>query len=200
MTNTVTSADILKAIRYRYNKAAIVSEVVVTDEFEMAIARRYWAERHPRYTARELARYAERGEPVADCIPDGWVMNDSKLIRRIDGLMLEGGKFTAIEIKVSRADFKRDTEEKRRMWRSITQRFIYAVPRGLVDPSEVPSYAGLWEFDPTAHYRSQIVSVKRAATNKAADPMPAQVITAMFYRSARAEQEKLGRARSTRRR
>jgi hypothetical protein len=196
--NTVTADEILKAIRFRHNKAAIVSEVVVTDEFEMAIARRYWADRHPRYTARELARYAEKGEVVADFVPEGWVMNDSKLIRRIDGLMLEGGKYTAIEIKVSRADFKRDTEEKRRMWRSITHRFVYAVPKGLVDPSELPPYAGLWEYDPTAHYSSQIASAKRAATNKQCEPMPQQVVTAMFYRSARAEQAKVGRARRTR--
>lgn len=217
-----TAGEILTAIRYRYNKAAIVSEVVVADEFEYANMRRFRAQKYPADTPRRLARMlgvdfatvAGTGpdgtvtredvihhgavQPVPDELPDGWTMNESKLIRRIDGLMLEGGKYTAIEIKVSRADFKRDTEEKRRMWRSITHRFVYAVPKGLVDPSEVPTYAGLWEYDPSDPYKP-IVSAKRAVTNKQCLPLPQQVVTAMFYRSARAEQTRVRRPRRSRR-
>ena len=223
MPNTVTAEEILTAIRQRYNKAAIVSEVVVADEFEYANMRRFRAQQFALDTPRRLARMIGVDfdevvgtgvdgtvtredvvchasiQPVPDVLPDGWTMNESKLIRRIDGLMLEGGKYTAIEIKVSRADFKRDTEEKRRMWRSITHRFVYAVPKGLVDPSEVPAYAGLWEYDPSDPYNS-IKSVKRAATNKQCLPLPQQVVTAMFYRSARAEQTKVRRPRRSRRR
>lgn len=223
MPNTVTAEEILTAIRQRYSKAAIVSEVVVADEFEYANMRRFRAQQFALDTPRRLARMigvdfdevigtAPDGtvtredvvchasiQPVPDVLPDGWTMNESKLIRRIDGLMLESGKYTAIEIKVSRADFKRDTEEKRRMWRSITHRFVYAVPKGLVDPSEVPTYAGLWEYDPSDPYTS-IKSVKRAVTNKQCLPLPQQVVTAMFYRSARAEQTKVRRPRRSRRR
>lgn len=223
MPNTVTAEEILTAIRQRYSKAAIVSEVVVADEFEYANMRRFRAQQFALDTPRRLARMIGVDfdevigtgpdgtvtredvvchasiQPVPDVLPDGWTMNESKLIRRIDGLMLEGGKYTAIEIKVSRADFKRDTEEKRRMWRSITHRFVYAVPKGLVDPSEVPAYAGLWEYDPSDPYTS-IKSVKRAVTNKQCLPLPQQVVTAMFYRSARAEQTKVRRPRRSRRR
>ncbi len=219
----MTADEILSAIRMTYSKAAIVSEVVVGDEFEYATARRYRALRYPADSPRRLAaligvKYGDvvasapdgvvtredvvchgSVQPVPDTLPEGWTLNDSKLIRRIDGLMLEGGKYTAIEIKVSRADFKRDTEEKRRMWRSITHRFVYAVPKGLVDPSEVPRYAGLWEYDPADPFKP-MKSVKRAATNKDCLPMPQQVVTAMFYRSARAEQTKVRRPRRSRRR
>lgn len=220
--NTVTAEEILSAIRHCYSKAAIVSEVVVADEFEYANMRRFRAQQFASDSPRRLARMVgvdydavvgtgpdgtvtredvvchDSVHPVPDVLPDGWTMSDSKLIRRIDGLMLEGGKYTAIEIKVSRADFKRDTEEKRRMWRSITHRFIYAVPKGLIDPSEVPAYAGIWEYDPSDPFKP-IKSVKRAATNKQCLPLPQQVVTAMFYRSARAEQTKTRRPRRSRR-
>ena len=223
MPSTVTAEEILSAVRFAYGKAAIVSEVVVADEFEHANMRRARAEKYPSDSPRRLApmlgvkfesvvasgadgvvtREDVIGhglvQLVPDVLPDGWTMSESKLIRRIDGLMLEGGKYTAIEIKVSRADFKRDTEEKRRMWRSITHRFVYVVPKGLVDPSEVPAYAGLWEYDPSDPFKP-IKSVKRATTNKQCLPMPQQVIAAMFYRSARAEQTKTRRPRRSRRR
>ena len=62
--------------------------------------------------------------------------------RRIDGLMFDGGATrTAIEVKISRADFLRESEEKRRPWRKITHRFVYATPVGLLkaggDPGRV---------------------------------------------------------------
>lgn len=55
-----------------------------------------------------------------------------KSSRRIDLLMLDSQKWTAIEIKISRSDFYRDTEEKRRAWKTHTHRFIYATPQGLI--------------------------------------------------------------------
>lgn len=199
--STVTADDILNAIRRKYNSAAVVSEVVLTDEHELAILRREWLDRlPPPRREREEAKLLAAGKPVAECVPDVWDSMGSKTIRRIDGLMLEGGKFTSIEIKISRADFKRDTEEKRRAWRDVTHRFVYAVPKGLLLPSEVPDYAGLWEFEPDVHWRSQITSAKRATVNKNPAPMPQQIITAMFYRAAKAELAKVGRARGARRR
>lgn len=53
----------------------------------------------------------------------------------------------AFEIKVSRADFKRDHELKQRDSRLFSDRFWYVTPPGLVKPEEVPVWAGLREFD-----------------------------------------------------
>jgi len=196
----MTAEDILQAIRRKHNRAAIVSEVVLTDEYELSLCRRHQIDSAgPALAARYRRIFERSGEVVADVLPEGWDAGASKSIRRIDGLMLEGGRFTSIEIKLTRADFRRDTEEKRRAWRNVTDRFVYATPKGLLSPSELPAYAGLWEFDPLAHWRHQVASVKRATTNKSLEPLPQQIVTAMFYRAARAEQSKIGRSPSVRR-
>jgi hypothetical protein len=54
----------------------------------------------------------------------------------------------AHEIKISRADFLRDVRSGK--WKSYTRfssRVFFAAPIGLIQPSEVPDGAGLWEFD-----------------------------------------------------
>lgn len=53
---------------------------------------------------------------------------------------------TAYEIKVSRADFRRDTHEKQREARLFSDRFYYVTPTGLLKTSEVPDWAGLIEI------------------------------------------------------
>jgi len=72
--------------------------------------------------------------------------------RRIDFFTLaptRSQKFraTAYEIKISRADYARDSEEKQSgalMW---SDRFWYVTPPGLLSKAEVPSWAGLQEWD-----------------------------------------------------
>lgn len=49
----------------------------------------------------------------------------------------------AVEVKVTRADFMRDTSEKRAPWMRAATRFAYAVPAGLVTADEVPPGCGL---------------------------------------------------------
>lgn len=53
----------------------------------------------------------------------------------------------AYEIKVSRADFKRDSSIKQREARLFSDRFYYVTPLGLLARDEVPDWAGLIEFD-----------------------------------------------------
>lgn len=53
----------------------------------------------------------------------------------------------AIEVKVSRADYFRDTADKRKWWQSLSHRFAYAVPAGLVTKDEVPPGCGLIEVE-----------------------------------------------------
>jgi hypothetical protein len=58
-----------------------------------------------------------------------------------------GFKARAYEVKVSRADFRRDTAMKQREARLFSDQFFYVTPPGLVRPEEVPDWAGLIEFD-----------------------------------------------------
>jgi hypothetical protein len=53
---------------------------------------------------------------------------------------------TAYEIKVSRADYRRDTYDKQREARLFSDRFYYATTPGLLRSEEVPDWAGLVEI------------------------------------------------------
>lgn len=73
-------------------------------------------------------------------------------LRRIDFWTLhpqegKGHVATSYEIKVSRADFKRDSAMKQREARLYSDQFYYVTPSGLVDPDEIPDWAGLQEWD-----------------------------------------------------
>jgi hypothetical protein len=58
----------------------------------------------------------------------------------------KGYAATAYEIKVSRADYRRDTPEKQREARLFSDRFYYVTPPALIQPAEVPDWAGLIEI------------------------------------------------------
>jgi hypothetical protein len=92
--------------------------------------------------------------------------------RRIDVLLMRtagGGNFPferiAVEIKVSRADFRRDTAEKRAPWMAVAHRFAYATPPGLVSKDEVPEGCGLIEVDPSLPRFQGCTWAKRAPRN-----------------------------------
>lgn len=53
----------------------------------------------------------------------------------------------AYEIKVSRADWKRDHAIKQRQARLFSDEFYYVTPPGLIKKEEVPDWAGLIEID-----------------------------------------------------
>jgi hypothetical protein len=169
---------VLASIRAKYPKAAIVREVVLTDPIEQAIYNRWAVERSPRTRARLTALFEKNGAAIADTIPEDWDPETAKLERRIDGLMLASGQITAIEVKVSVADFRRDTDIKRRAWRDHSHRFVYATPAGLLTPEQIPANCGLWEVDEWG----EVTVIKRAVVNKTPLALPSQVITAMFYR------------------
>lgn len=72
--------------------------------------------------------------------------------RRIDFWTLEPVRSkhyrtVAYEIKVSRGDFLRDTEEKQAGAILWSDRFWYVTPPGLIAKAELPAWAGLQEFD-----------------------------------------------------
>lgn len=188
---------LLNALRMKHSSDAVVREVVVDDPFEMAIRRRWDVENGRKWAGEvgaqnRLDRYATRGETVAEEVPEGWSYRGSVPRRRIDALIIASTGRTAVEIKVTRADFRRDTEEKRRAWRAICHRFIYLTPKGLVTPEEVPDGCGLVEYDPEKHdpryaWKHGLTTVKRATITKEPDALPWQVTQALAYRVSRSE-------------
>lgn len=161
----MTATAVLDAIARKYPNCALLREITVTDRDVVDPMRDAWKEWKP-----------------GDQMPE---YDGSPVYRRIDGLMLDGSSTrTAIEVKISRSDFLRETEEKRRPWRKITNRFIYATPAGLLKPEEIPDGCGLWEVD-----GNTVCIVKRAKSNPTPDPIPHQVLVALAYRLNRKPSE-----------
>lgn len=145
---TLTSADILAAIRRHHARAAIVPEISVVDVD--AIERR-------------------ADDPAAADPPE----------RRIDALMFLGLERTAIEIKVTRADYRRDTWQKREPWVRVCHRFVYAVPKGLLD-GEKPAYGcGVWEIEDSG----RLTVLRKAKVSRHPEPLPQRVVQNLAYRA-----------------
>lgn len=154
MAEHMTASFILQAIRAKHQGAAIVPEITIED-FDLADS------------GEAVAYLGARGER-----PDG-----HKYERRIDALMFQTLERTAIEIKVTRADFMRDTYWKRRAWQNVTHRFIYAVPHDL--EVMAPHGCGLWKV----HESGSIVVAKKAIVNRTPDPLPQTVVQRLAYRA-----------------
>lgn len=60
-----------------------------------------------------------------------------------------GFKARAYEVKISRADFRRDTAVKQREARLFSDQFYYVTPPALIRTDELPDWAGLIEYDGT---------------------------------------------------
>lgn len=142
---------ILDAIGAKYPRAVMVPEISINDP--------YWHD------------WDDRTSPEKR--HDG-----HKPYRRIDALMFESFQRSAIEVKVSAADYRLDTEQKRRPWRRVTHRFIYAVPHGL--HVMAPHGCGLWKI----HDDGSIEVVKKAIVNKHPEPLPQDVVLRLAYRAA----------------
>lgn len=92
--------------------------------------------------------------------------------------MFESFQRSAIEVKVSAADYRLDTEQKCRPWRRVTHRFIYAVPHDL--HVMAPHGCGLWKI----HDDGTIDVVKKAIVNKHPEPLTQDVVLRLAYRAA----------------
>lgn len=125
--------------------------------------------------AEEARRTAFDRMPDYDSDPGAWrLWRDTEVyaptFRRIDVLLMKTSATAkpvpferiAVEIKISRGDFFRDTEEKRRAWHAVAHRFAYATPPGLVRLDEVPVDCGLIEVDPSAPRFQGCAWAKRA--------------------------------------
>ena len=143
--------------------------------------------------ASEVLQYVKEHHSKAAFVPeltvtDPWALSNHDeestpniYHRRIDALMMMGYQLTALEIKVSRADVKRDDWYKTLPWRRLTHRYIYAVPAGLIESREVPFYeAGLW----WVHEDGKVEVKRKARINNYPEPLPLHVIQNMMYRIA----------------
>lgn len=88
-----------------------------------------------------------------------------------------GFQAVAYEIKISRADFKRDTHAKQRQARLFSDRFYYVAPKGLIAPSDLPDWAGLME------YSDGILSVAVPAPYRDKDAPTWQLVVSLIRNS-----------------
>lgn len=107
-------------------------------------------------------------------ITDGVTMR----VRRIDALMFQGKVRTAIEIKVDRADVKREVWAKYRPWYNVVHRFIYAVPAGLIERPPFQQAGLVW-----VHPDGRVEMKKRAKINQTPEPLPQLVVQNLAYRA-----------------
>lgn len=146
--------EVLDAIRRHHSNKAFVHEMVIASR-----------------------DYAAHEAWIAD--PSG--RDHPAQFRRIDALMFDGPQRTAIEVKVSRVDVKREIWSKIAPWNEVVHRYIYAVPAGLIESGEVPHYhAGLW----WVHEDGRVEVRRKAHISKYPEPLPQQVVTALAYRAA----------------
>lgn len=114
---------------------------------------------------------------------------ESRPVRRIDALMFASLQRTAIEIKTSLADWRRDTYQKRAPWEAVTHRFVYAVPEALLDSIGNDFYAagvdpfgcGIW----TVSESGKLSVARKAKVRPHPEPLPQQVVQSLAYRAAR---------------
>ena len=136
----------------------------------------------------EARREAMRnGIDVPDLVSGAW-------IRRIDGLDFSSTKRTAFEVKISRGDWRRESEEKRRAWRSVTHRYVYVSPESVIPVDEVPSDCGLWwiyldQVQGTDRKVARIQVMKKAPNNPEPKDLPWRVTMNLCYREQKLRTE-----------
>lgn len=164
------AADVLDAVRLSNRGYPLLEELVITDHAAVEAYRKVLDD------TTEQAKLTGDWEARAEAMRAAHAIPQT---RRIDGLLIgPSGLRTAIEVKVSRADYWRESHEKRRAWQAITHRFVYAVPAGLITPDEVPAGIGLWYVT-----ENGVVSVKSCRINKYPEDPPVQLFNALCYRA-----------------
>lgn len=181
----ITSEDILKAISAKHYDGALARELVLNVNHSGGKYNRWQLDRMTRFYGKNHARYHAFVESISgqEIDPEGTVPREwsPPSNRRIDGFLYSKKKLIAIEVKVSVADFKRETPEKREPWERVSHQFIYATPKGLLLPSDIPPQCGLWEVDEF----NRVTIAKKAKVNKNLEPMPQQVLVSLMYRDAK---------------
>jgi hypothetical protein len=187
------ASQLLDTLEKQYgSRFSVLREVTIVDPVESKLNEAYFYRTYGEYYADKIKK---RGIDV-DNLPDttNYIPNQVPSSRRIDAIMSGAmdayGEYpiTAVEVKVSRADFKRDTEEKRRAWKSVTHRFIYLVPKGLITPEETPEGCGLWYWVEN-NYGGRIEVAKRAEVRHGPDDFGSYFAPYLIGRASRAERK-----------
>lgn len=153
MSDAVGAAEVLAAICHKYPRCAVIPEVVIN-----AGTHAEWAD----YRADP-----ELGQPVRT--------------RRIDALMFDGPQRTAIEVKTSVVDLRRDSWDKQAPWLNVTHRFVYAMPAAMASHHDIPvPQAGIW----WVYDDGRIEVHRKAQIRKYPEPLPQHVWVAIAYRAA----------------
>lgn len=114
-------------------------------------------------------------------------IGESTPTRRIDALMFRSLQRTAIEVKVTLADWKRDTYRKRAPWQAVVNRFVYVVPKSLHD--RVAGQYGTHDLDVwdcgvwTVDEDGRVEVVKKAKVRPHPEPLPQHVVQALAFRA-----------------
>lgn len=146
-----TSSDIVAALREVY----LPSGAITSGQDEWSLLTEVCSTGSPVHEDNPMP--ATRSPMSPDYDDQAWVdWRERGKIRAIDVLLVHNwrsGKVPyeriAVEVKISRADFRRDTPAKRAPWEALVHRFAYAVPAGLVTVDEVPS--GCWLIEVSEH-------------------------------------------------
>lgn len=156
-------------------------------------APRAWTERDVK--AAVWRHLTAQGYAVLDEVSTSDAAAGQHLFRRIDLLAVRGAKklgigpheLLAVEVKVTRGDFLNDVRhpEKQAPWRDLAHRHAYAVPAGLVDPSEVPDGSGLLTVDDTTPGWDKVAWAKRVRFTDKRTLLPSRMVTAWLYDLAR---------------
>ena len=130
--------------------------------------------------------------------PGGRTMNertiDAFLVRTWSG-GAHGHERIAVEVKVTRVNYRNDTDLKRAPAEASAHRCTYAAPVGLIDPDTLPDGWGLIEVARDDHGRLSARWRKRAL-RRTPTADPDYLIAAGFRRASRAE-ERIRRGEST---
>lgn len=147
---------------------------------------------------------------VSDAMPDrgrdrpGGCPSPYAMARRIDMLAIRQAptpgrplERLAIEVKVSRRDFRADLRnpDKQASWRELSELHAYAAPAGLIDPDEVPDDSGLLVATRLADHPfapARIQWAKRPPLNPEPALMPEWLVMRLLYRGAWAEAHRKG--------
>lgn len=111
--------------------------------------------------------------------------------RRCDLLLISRTERIAVEVKVTRGDFRQDVADssKQAAWVRLTHRQAYAVPAGLVTPDEVPEGFGLLVVE------GRLVRWARRAPKRPGhfpEDLPERITYALLHRLAAAEAKSKG--------
>lgn len=170
-----TEALVIDALREKYLPAA---NSLKTEE---------WA-----FLTQVPLRCTREGYP-ADAVMNSWTANE----RTIDVLLVRnwsGGKYgherLAIEVKVTRADYRNETPAKRAPAEASAQRCAYAAPAGVIDPATLPDGWGLIEVGDDGALTWRKSAKRRTPT------VDVNYLTSAGFRRASRAEEKIRRGES----